>query len=169
MPYLQVCSLARLADTVAATGASHVLTLINAQTPVTRPASIPAERHLYISMSDILEPLHGHILPAESHARDLVAFAMAWDRAQPMVIHCYAGVSRSTAAALIAACALRPERDEAEVAALIRERSPTATPNLKLVAAADRMLGRGGRLFEAAHSIGRGQDCFEGVPFRIEV
>jgi predicted protein tyrosine phosphatase len=169
MPYLQVCSLARLADTVAEHGASHVLTLINAATPVTRPHSILETQHLYIAMSDILEPLDGHVLPAETHVRDLLAFARAWDRAKPMVVHCYAGVSRSTAAALIAACALRPERSEAEVAALIRERSPTATPNLKLVAVADDILGRQGRLHDAARAIGRGRDCFEGVPFRIEV
>ena len=169
MPYLQVCSLAKLADAVAATEASHVLTLINARTPVTRPTSVPAERHLYIGMSDILEPLDGHILPGEAHVRDLLAFARGWNQAKPMVIHCYAGVSRSTAAALISACALKPERSERDVAELIRERSPTATPNLKLVAVADDILGRKGRLFDAARSIGRGQDCFEGVPFRLEV
>jgi predicted protein tyrosine phosphatase len=169
MPYIQVCSLARLADTVAAIEASHVLTLINDRTPVTRPAAIPADRHLYIPMSDILEPLDGHILPAEAHVRRVIDFATGWDRAQPMVVHCYAGVSRSTAAALITACALRPERSERAVAALIRERSPTATPNLKLVAVADDILGRGGRLYDAAASIGRGADCFEGVPFRLEI
>ena len=113
MPYIQVCSLARLADTVAAIDASHVLTLINDRTPVTRPTSILEDRHLYIPMSDILEPLDGHILPAEAHVRSVIAFAMRWDRAKPMVVHCYAGVSRSTAAALISACALNPERSEA--------------------------------------------------------
>jgi len=146
-----------------------VLTLINDRTPVTRPAAIAEDRHLFIAMSDILEPLDGHILPTEAHARALIGFAQGWDRAKPMVVHCYAGVSRSTAAALIAACALKPERPEREVAALIRERSPTATPNLTLVAAADAILGRGGRLLEAAELIGRGSDCFEGVPFRLEV
>ena len=169
MPFIQVCSLARLADTVAATEASHVLTLINDRTPVTRPAAIPAERHLYIPMSDILEPMDGHILPAETHVRSVIDFAAGWDRERPMVVHCYAGVSRSTAAALISVCALRPERSERAVAARIRERSPTATPNLKLVAVADDILGRGGRLYDAAASIGRGQDCFEGVPFRLEI
>ncbi len=169
MPYIQVCSLARLADTVAATEASHVLTLINDRTPVTRPAAIHAERHLYIPMSDIIEPIDGHILPAETHVRSVIGFATGWDREKPMVVHCYAGVSRSTAAALISVCALRPERSEREVAALIRQRSPTATPNLKLVAVADDILGRGGRLYDAAASIGRGQDCFEGVPFRLEI
>jgi predicted protein tyrosine phosphatase len=169
MPFIQVCSLARLADTVSAIEASHVLTLINDRTPVTRPEVIHAERHLYIPMSDILEPMDGHILPADTHVRSVIDFATRWDREKPMVVHCYAGVSRSTAAALISVCALRPERSEREVAALIRQRSPTATPNLKLVAVADDILGRGGRLHDAAASIGRGQDCFEGVPFRLEV
>lgn len=169
MPYIQVCSLARLDEMVAAIGASHVLTLINDRTPVTRPTSILEDRHLYIPMSDILEPLDGHILPAEAHVRSVIDFATRWDRAKPMVVHCYAGVSRSTAAALISACALNPERSEIEVASLIRQRSPTATPNLKLVAVADEILGRGGRLYNAARSIGRGADCFEGIPFRIEI
>jgi predicted protein tyrosine phosphatase len=169
MPFLQVCSLARLPRTVAEIDASHVLTLINAQTPVTRPASIPEERHLYIAMSDIIEPLDGHIIPAEAHVRQLLTFVKAWDKAQPMVVHCYAGVSRSTAAAMITACALNPHRNERDVADLIRERSPTATPNLRLVAVADQILGRNGRMVAAAEKIGRGQDCFEGVPFQLEV
>jgi predicted protein tyrosine phosphatase len=169
MPHIQVCSLARLHRTVAEADASHVLTLINQGTPVTRPASIPEEKHLFIAMSDIIEPLDGHILPGEAHVRRLLGFVKTWDRARPMVIHCYAGVSRSTAAALITAATLAPDRPESEIAGLIRARSPTATPNLKLVAVADALLGRNGRLFDAADSIGRGADCFEGVPFRLEL
>jgi predicted protein tyrosine phosphatase len=169
MPFLQVCSLARLAAMTRETGASHVLTLINERTPVERPASIAAERHLYIAMSDILEPLDGHILPGEAHARRVIDFARGWDRASPMIVHCYAGVSRSTAAALITAATLMPGREELELARLIRARSPTATPNLKLVEAADGLLKRNGRLIAAAENIGRGADCFEGVPFRLEI
>jgi predicted protein tyrosine phosphatase len=169
MPHLQVCSLARLHRAVQDEGASHVLTLINQGTPVTRPPSVTEDRHLFIAMSDIIEPLDGHILPGEAHVRNLLAFVKSWDRARPMVVHCYAGVSRSTAAALITAAALNPSRPEAEIAAVIRTRSPTATPNLKLVGIADQLLGRNGRLFEAADAIGRGADCFEGVPFRLEI
>jgi predicted protein tyrosine phosphatase len=169
MPFLQVCSLARLASTVRATNASHVLTLINDRTPVTRPTEIREQDHLFIAMSDIVEPLEGHIIPAEDHVRRLLAFVQAWERSQPMVIHCYAGVSRSTAAAMITACALNPARAEHEIAEIIRARSPTATPNLRLVAVADTLLGREGRLLKAAEKIGRGEDCFEGVPFRLEL
>jgi predicted protein tyrosine phosphatase len=169
MPHLEICSLARLKKTVEAVQASHVLTLINAQTPVERPATIAAENHLFLAMSDILEPLDGHVLPGESHVRQLLAFVRGWDRASPMVIHCYAGVSRSTAAALITACALNPDRSEKDVAAVIRARSPTATPNLRLVSEADDLLGRRGALLNAAKAMGRGQDCFEGTPFLLEI
>jgi predicted protein tyrosine phosphatase len=169
MPYLQVCSLARLPTTVKTHGASHVLTLINAGTEVNRPVSVEPDNHLFIAMSDIVDPLDGHILPAEAHVRRLIGFVRGWDRAAPMVIHCYAGVSRSTAAALITAATLDPTRDERDIACTIRKLSPTATPNLRLVAEADKVLGRNGRLLAAAESIGRGEDCFEGVSFRLDV
>ena len=42
MTAIHVCSLTRLEETVTLTGARHVITLINAGTPVPRPASIPA-------------------------------------------------------------------------------------------------------------------------------
>jgi predicted protein tyrosine phosphatase len=86
-----------------------------------------------------------------------------------MVIHCFAGVSRSTAAAFIAACALNPTRDEAEIAAAIRAASRTATPNARLVALADAALGRDGRMSKAVAAIGRGEICEEGIPFSLAI
>ena len=169
MPRIHVCSLARIDETVAATGARSLVTLLNPGTPVARPAAIAAERHLYIGVADIIEAQLGHVLPAEAHVHALLDFAGAWDRAEPLLIHCYAGVSRSTAAAFIAACALRPERDESEIARALRAASPTATPNARLIALADAALGRGGRMNDAVAAIGRGAECFEGEPFALEL
>lgn len=169
MPRIHVCSLARLHATVAESGARSVLTIINAATPVTRPPGIEPDRHLYLGVSDIVEPLDGHILPGESHVAAILAFANAWDRAHPLVVHCYAGVSRSTASAFIAACALRPDVAESDFAQAIRARSPTATPNARLVAVADAAMGRGGRMIESIARIGRGVDCFEGEPFALDI
>jgi predicted protein tyrosine phosphatase len=169
MPRLHVCSLSRVAETVRATGARSLVTLINLDTMVSRPAEIDAERHLFIGMSDIIEPLDGHILPAEKHVLQLIEFAKVWDRNEPLVIHCHAGVSRSTAAAFIIACALAPSRRESEIADAIRQASHTATPNRRMVAIADAMLKRGGRMSAAIERIGRGSDCYEGVPFVLEL
>ena len=169
MGRLHVCSLARVPETVRATGARSLVTLIDQGTPVVRPSEIAAERHLFVSISDIVVAVDGHILPSDEHVASLLDFVQRWDRAAPMLIHCYAGVSRSTAAAFIAACALNPDRDEHEIAAAIRRHSPTATPNARLVAIGDEILRRGGRMNSAIAKIGRGADCFEGTPFALEL
>lgn len=169
MPTLHVSSLARLHQTVAETGASHVVTLINVNTVVELPPSITPERYLFIGVSDIVEPLDGHVRPGEDHVQRLLQFVRAWDRRSPLVIHCWAGISRSTAAAFISTCMLNPWRDEQEIALALRAASPSATPNARLVEVADALLARGGRMTSAIRSIGRGADAFEGQPFRMPI
>jgi len=129
--------------------------------------TITTENHLHLEMNDIAEVQSGMTLPGEVHVRSLLDFAYGWDRARPLVIHCYAGISRSTAAAYIITAALRPERDVKELAATLRWLSPSATPNPRLIAVADVLLGRQGRMVEAIKSIGRGADAFEGTPFEL--
>jgi predicted protein tyrosine phosphatase len=97
MPEIHVSSLARLHETVTRTNASHVVTLINAATVVERPAVITPDRHLFIGVSDITAPIDGHIMPSEAHVHTLLDFVQQWDRMHPIVIHCWAGISRSTA------------------------------------------------------------------------
>jgi predicted protein tyrosine phosphatase len=169
VPRFHVCSLALIGDTVARTGARSLVTLLSPGTAVDRPAGIAPERHLYLAVSDIVAAVPGQVLPERGHLDELLDFVRAWDRAEPMVIHCYAGVSRSTAAAYIAACALGPHRNELSIARSLRAASPTATPNGRLVALADAALGRGGRMTGAIAAIGRGQECFEGTPFTLEL
>lgn len=167
MPSLHVSSLSRLHDTVTRVGATHVVTLINASTVVERPISIAPERHLFLGMSDIVAPMDGHIIPVEAHVTRFLDFVRDWGRSGPLVIHCWAGISRSTAGAYITACALAPERDEEVIAQALRAASPSATPNARLVALADEMLGRNGRMSAAIARIGRGADAFEGEPFEL--
>lgn len=169
MPRIHVCSLTKIQSVARETGARSMVTLINPLYPVTRPLEIKAAQHLHISISDIVEPLDGHVAPDVAHVQDLLRFARAWDRAYPLLIHCYAGVSRSTAAAFVAACALRPDFCEEETARTLRALSPTATPNARIIAIADELLGRDGRMTGAINNIGRGADCFEGVPFALDV
>jgi predicted protein tyrosine phosphatase len=84
-------------------------------------------------------------------------------------MHCYAGISRSTAGALISACALNPDRDEATIAQAIRDSSKTAAPNIMLVGHADRILGRKGRMIAAVEALGPGLPSLEGHPFRLDL
>ena len=103
-----------------------------------------------------------------SHVGDLLRFVRAWDRANPLVVHCYAGISRSTAGAFVTACALNPHRDEIAIARQIRAASPIASPNRLIVGLADKALGRDGRMLRALDEMGPGSMTVEGRPFRVE-
>ncbi|QFR34060.1 tyrosine phosphatase family protein [Ancylobacter sp. TS-1] len=166
---IHVCPLSRLEETVTRTGAAHVLSVINLGTPVPVPASVARDNHLFVGFNDIVAPQEGLIHPAAEHVDAILGFARRWPREAPLVVHCYAGISRSTASAYIAACALSPERDEGELARALRAASPIATPNALLVALADAALGRRGRMVAAVAAIGRGREAMENEPFEIRL
>lgn len=164
---IHVCSLARLPSTVAEVGARHIVTMINDETKVVRPECVAPDDHLFLAMHDIAIETQGFRAPTQEHIHKLIAFVQRWPRQTPLIIHCWAGVSRSTAGAFIAACALNPRRDEAAIAQAIRQASATAMPNTRLVALADTILRRNGRMVAAVAAIGRGVECNEGTPFRL--
>ena len=167
---IYVCSLARLHETVDGTGARHIVSLIGDEANLIRPAQVTAENHLWLRLHDISTPLDGHILPGEEQVADLFRFVRAWDRRTPLVVHCFMGISRSTASAYASVCALSPQRDEADIAQALRRASPTATPNMRIVSLADRLLGRNGRMIAAVENIGRGiMIDGEAAPFRLDL
>jgi predicted protein tyrosine phosphatase len=164
-----VCPLARLQETVEDSGARHVVSLIGDETRLARPSCIAPENQLWLRPHDISDPLAGYVMPGEEHIADLLDFVRDWDRQAPLVIHCFAGISRSTASAFASVCALNPQRDEASIAQALRRASPTATPNIRIVSLADRLLGRDGRMIAAIETIGRGVMAAEAEPFRLEL
>jgi predicted protein tyrosine phosphatase len=166
---IHVCSLARLHDTIATTGARHVVSLLAREDNLARPAAIAPQNHLWLQLHDISEPLDGYVTPESEHVEQLIGFVRRWPRETPMVVHCYAGISRSTAAAFVSVCALNPKSDEHAVATALRRASPTATPNIRIVTLADRLLERGGRMVTAVEAIGPGAMAPEAQPFRLDL
>ncbi|MBO0345517.1 tyrosine phosphatase family protein [Roseibium sp. CAU 1637] len=164
---IYVCSLSKLPDTAQRVQARHIITLINADMAVPTPTGVAPENHLILGFNDIVNPVDGLLPPGEAHVAQLVEFIADWPRDEPLIIHCWAGISRSTAGAYIAACVLNPDTDEALIAQTLRQQAPSATPNGRLVAIADKLLGRNGRMIDAVRRIGRGEDAFEGTPFQM--
>jgi predicted protein tyrosine phosphatase len=166
---IHVCSLARLHETVDDIGARHVVSLLGDEAVIERPNGIAPENHLWLRLHDISTPLDGYIMPGEDHVAGLLEFVRGWDRSTPLVVHCFAGISRSTASAYSAVCALNPQRSEDAIAQALRRASPTATPNIRIVSLADRLLGRDGRMVAAIETIGRGALADEAKPFRLDL
>lgn len=169
MTHIVVSSLSRLAETAERYRASHLLTVINADTLVERPSSIAEDRHLFLGFNDITVEMEGFTPPGQEHVERIIDFGRKWDARSPLLIHCFAGISRSTAAALMIALALRPERDDEELAQALRRAAPSATPNIRMIDFADEILKREGRFSEAVRAIGRGENAFEGTPFVLEI
>jgi predicted protein tyrosine phosphatase len=94
-------------------------------------------------------------------------FARGWDAGTPMVVHCWAGISRSTATAFAIACERNPRADEMEIALAMRRASSAALPNRRIVALADEILGRRGRMVHAVEAMGGNGFVAEGVPFEL--
>lgn len=167
MTHIVVTPLSKLALQIERHRPSHVVTLTSGALPLL-PEGFAAKR-LSLVFNDITEPRDGLVPPDESHVAQLLDFARGWDRAAPLLIHCYAGISRSTAAAYVVATALNDPSDESALALRLRALSPSATPNIRLVELADRMLARQGRMVAAIRAIGRGAEAFEGEAFSLSV
>ncbi|MDO8900485.1 MAG: hypothetical protein Q7V15_03940 [Phenylobacterium sp.] len=160
-----VCGLADLPRVISARRPSHLVTLLDPTTMIPTPEGVAADRHLQLGVNDINQPAEGMTAPQEGLVMRLLDFAASWDESAPMVVHCWAGVSRSTASAFTLACARSPETDEAAIARTLRSLAPHAYPNRRIVALADDMLGRGGRMVDAIEAIGGNGYVSLGAPF----
>ncbi len=128
MGAIHVCALDHVPEVLARCGARDLVTLLREDHPFQRPAGIAPERYLRLAFNDIVAPREGLTLARAEHLGALLAFLRRWPREAPLLIHCFAGVSRSTAAAFIAACALAPARKEAFWATRLRALSPPRRP-----------------------------------------
>src|SRR5579871_155012 len=144
-----VSSLARAPELALKLKPARIVSLLSPYDVFPEFAGYSANQHLLVPIHDITEDIGDWQAPGMSDAEALIGFAQGWDRSAPMLIHCWAGISRSSASAFITACVHNPDADEREVALAIRRASPTAYPNRRLVAHADDILSRQGRMNRA--------------------
>jgi len=145
--------------------ATHIVSLL--APPATAPDFSGDAARLHLAFNDIIAPADGLIAPDKAHIRRLLNFLETWDRRSPLLIHCWAGVSRSTAAGYVAATLRDGPGSEMVLAQRLRGRAPVATPNRLLVSLADEMLQRNGAMTAAIEAIGRGADTDKGALFEL--
>ena len=163
-----VCPLNAVNHVVEKYQPSHLVTLLNADMMIDTPAGLRPDSHLKLTMNDIDAPAEGLLAANEGQIQSLIQFIDSWDRSSPFAIHCWAGISRSTAAAFVTLCRLHPDREEDDIARQLRASAPFATPNKLIVHLADEAMGRQGRMYDAVERIGRGADAWEGAVFELD-
>ena len=113
-------------------------------------APLPAELHavnvplLVLHFDDVANPADS-AAPRRAHIEQLIAFDATSHEGERLVVHCTAGISRSTAALAVLLAARHPNLDD-EIFAAIREVRPMAWPNRLVVSLGDELLGRRGAL-----------------------
>jgi predicted protein tyrosine phosphatase len=154
---ITVCGLDEL-DGHCATGVSHVLSILDPDHP--EPTAFGAygeHRRLQLNFDDVIEEeVPGKRPPAPEQVEALLAFGRDL-LAEPapaahLLVHCHAGVSRSTAAMTLLLAQARPDRHGSEAMAEVVRIRAKAWPNLRMIEIGDRLLGRRGELVAAAHA-----------------
>ena len=143
-----------------------LLTLLSPGHPETDWSAFACTRHVRLAFHDIIEPMPGLTPPDRDMMQAVLDFGRSHEPSRPLLIHCWAGISRSSAAAFAIACDRNPgfERD---IANELRRRAPFVTPNRLMVRLADELLERDGRMIEAVEKIGRGAEAGEGTPYEL--
>lgn len=131
-----------------ATGVSHVLSIIDTHEP--RPRALDSYTgvdHELIRFDDVVAEYPGFEACTPAHIEKVLEFGEKV-HAHPqghVLVHCHAGISRSTAAAAILMTQHAPGQEEAAFLKLLDLRKH-GWPNTRMVEFADQLLGRDGAM-----------------------
>ena len=107
-----VCPLSQVTEMIGAHTPERIVSLLDPDFTFPEPGPAYVNRHLRLAFHDIHVPTEALVMPSAKHIDDLLAFLGAWERTAPILVHCRAGIGRSTATAYIAACLLRYSLDK---------------------------------------------------------
>ncbi len=152
-----ICGIPELGEHCAA-GVTHVISILDPEF-LDPPAfaRFAPHRRLSLRFHDIIEPVRDQLPPLRSDVERLLEFGRELHRpaASHLLVHCHAGVSRSTAAAVLILAQAYPERPAAAALDAVARLRPRAWPNLRILEFGDDLLGRNGEIVAAAAAIYR--------------
>lgn len=150
---LTVCGIEELAGHCEV-GVSHVLSILDPGMPDPTAFGAYGEHdRLALRFHDIIDDVPGMILPQRADVERVLQFGRGL-LAEPrpsahLLVHCYAGISRSTASMILMLAQARPDRPAAEAMAQVQQIRPQAWPNLRIIEIGDAILGRNGDIVSA--------------------
>jgi predicted protein tyrosine phosphatase len=152
---ITVCGIEELAGHCE-TRASHVLSILDPDYPVPEAFGQYGEHErLELRFHDIIEATPGSVLPQPEHVERILAFGrdLMADPSANLLVHCHAGISRSTAAMALILAQAQPSLAAEAVLGQVHAIREKAWPNLRIMEMGDTMLGRGGSLVAATHAL----------------
>ena len=153
---ITVCGIQELA-THTALGATHVLSILDPDHPVPEAFGTFGEHaKLELRFHDITDPRPNETMPGRTHVDAILAFGrtLATERSS-LLVHCHAGISRSTAAMALIIAQNLPHLSATDVLRTVHGIREKAWPNLRLMELGDQALNRGGTLVAATHALHR--------------
>jgi predicted protein tyrosine phosphatase len=151
LPYaISICGLDEIADFVGS-GISHTLSILDPGWPDPEIFGefIGCRREMF-RFDDVIDEGVPFTAPSEADMRRLLALGQRLQGGAVcrLLIHCHAGISRSTAAAATLLAQFHPGREDEAFGEVARVR-PWSWPNSRMIEFADALLERGGDLVAA--------------------
>ncbi len=154
---ITVCGIEELAGH-ATGGASHVISILDPDHPVPEAFGTFGEHaKIELRFHDIIDETPGMLAPQPEDierilqlGRDLQAEPGA---TRNLLVHCHAGISRSTAAMILVLAQALPDQPADAIVGRVHDLREKAWPNLRMIEMGDRVLGRGGTLVAATHAL----------------
>ncbi|MET7242714.1 protein-tyrosine phosphatase family protein [Methylobacterium sp. EM32] len=140
-------------------GVTHVLSILDPAWPEPEAFGTYDTHHrTTLRFHDIIEPVEGQILPERRDVEAILRFgeelaAETARRKTHLLIHCHAGISRSTAAMTMLLGQAHPDLDAQAVVTKVHDLRKKAWPNARMIAFADEALGYDGSLTEAVRRL----------------
>ena len=156
-PRITICGILELGEHSAA-GVTHVLSILGPNGPDPPEfAEFAPHRRLVLRFHDVIEPLPDQIAPTRADVERLLVFGREVDETPDahLLVHCRAGVSRSTAAATLIIMQANPEWPASAALEAVAALRPRAWPNLLILEFGDALLGRNGEIVAAVGAIYR--------------
>jgi predicted protein tyrosine phosphatase len=152
---LTICGISELPDQ-RDRSVTHVLSILDPDHPDPEAfAAYDPHHRTILRFHDIINPVEGMILPEPEHVAAVLRFgdevaAGSAERSEGhLLVHCHMGISRSTAAMLTLLAQTNPEESEDRLFERLTDIRPQAWPNSLMIAFADDLLSRNGRLTDA--------------------
>jgi len=154
-PRITICGIPELGEHSTA-GVTHVLSILGPNSPdPPELAAFARHRRLILRFHDVIEPQPDQNAPTrEDVERLLVCGRQVSETPEAhLLVHCRAGVSRSTAAAALILMQAHPEWPASAALHAVAAIRPRAWPNLLILEFGDALLGRNGEIVAAAGAI----------------